>query len=274
VDLAFERVGDGVYLVLAHGLSATRRYVLHGSRVLERSGYRVTAYDARGHGASAPAPDPSAYGYPDFISDLKAVLDGLGIRRAVLAGVSMGAAATAAFALAHPERVSALVQITPAHLGRAESDAGVVARWDSLADALEREGADGFLRAYGDPPVDRRFRSLIKQAIRQRLECHEHPEAVAAAIRALLRSRAFDGPEALTGLVSPTLIVASRDDLDLEHPYAVAQRYRELIPDAELVVEEPGDSPLAWRGTHLSRAIARFLSKRGVGPAPVAHQPP
>jgi len=41
--------------VLLHGLSATRRYVVMGSRTLERSGQQVIAYDARGHGHSAPA---------------------------------------------------------------------------------------------------------------------------------------------------------------------------------------------------------------------------
>ena len=38
--------------MLAHGLTATRRYVIHGSRLLERSGFDVVSYDARGHGES------------------------------------------------------------------------------------------------------------------------------------------------------------------------------------------------------------------------------
>ena len=49
-------------MILLHGLTATHRYVVMGSRALERGGHRVVAYDARGHGASAPAPDPAAYG--------------------------------------------------------------------------------------------------------------------------------------------------------------------------------------------------------------------
>ena len=39
--------GDGIPVVLLHGLTATRRYVVMGSRVLERSGHRVVAYDAK-----------------------------------------------------------------------------------------------------------------------------------------------------------------------------------------------------------------------------------
>ena len=91
MELAGEEAGDGIPVVLLHGLTATRRYVVMGSRALERSGHRVIAYDARGHGRSSPAPSPAAYAYEDLGEDLLAVLDDRGIERAVLAGASMGA---------------------------------------------------------------------------------------------------------------------------------------------------------------------------------------
>ena len=56
VRLAGEQAGEGTPIVLLHGLTATRRYVVMGSRALERSGHRVIAYDARGHGRSSPPP--------------------------------------------------------------------------------------------------------------------------------------------------------------------------------------------------------------------------
>src|SRR5437667_11250185 len=91
VGLAVSDDGEGIPVVLLHGLTATRRYVVMGSRALERSGHRVIAYDARGHGRSSPAPAPDAYSYQDLGRDLIAVLDDRGIERAVLAGASMGA---------------------------------------------------------------------------------------------------------------------------------------------------------------------------------------
>jgi pimeloyl-ACP methyl ester carboxylesterase len=78
--LAGEEAGEGVPVVLLHGLTATRRYVVMGSRALERSGHRVLLYDARGHGRSSPA---SEYTYPAMAGDLGALLDDLGIDRAV-----------------------------------------------------------------------------------------------------------------------------------------------------------------------------------------------
>jgi pimeloyl-ACP methyl ester carboxylesterase len=258
--------GDGRPIVLAHGLTATRRYVLHGSRLLERAGYRVIAYDARGHGESSAPRDRSAYSYPELIADLEVVLDALEIERAVLAGVSMGAATTLVFALEHPERVDALIQITPAHLGSSTPQRTSPQRWDELADGLERDGVGGFMRAYGEPPVEDRFKSIVERAIRQRLERHADPRAVADALRTVVRSMPFDEVGELDQLRVPTLVVASRDDADPEHPYAVAEQYARHIPGAELVSEEPGSSPLAWRGAQLSREIAAFLERHHLEP--------
>src|SRR5262249_34168880 len=140
VELQVEQAGEGRPIVLVHGLTATRRYVVHGSRLLERSGFRVTSYDARGHGDSDPAPNPGAYEYTDVVGDLDGLLDRLGLEKPVLAGTSMGAATTLAFTIEHPERVAALVQITPAHLGLPQTDPRELARWDALADGLERDG--------------------------------------------------------------------------------------------------------------------------------------
>src|SRR3989440_3001464 len=91
VTLSGSETGEGTPVVLLHGLTATRRYVVMGSRSLERSGHRVIAYDARGHGRSSPAPERTQYAHSDLGRDLAAVLDALGIERAVLAGASMGA---------------------------------------------------------------------------------------------------------------------------------------------------------------------------------------
>jgi pimeloyl-ACP methyl ester carboxylesterase len=206
--------------------------------------------------------DSNSSPYPELADDLRQVLDQADFDRAILAGVSMGAATTLRFALEHPKRVAALVQVTPPHYG--VSDAKELNRFTELADALEQDGVDGFMQAYGDPPIEDRFKGLVKQAIRQRMERHLHPTAVADALRVVPRSQAFDGEQALKQLSVPTLVVGSQDQLDPEHPLEVAQRYHELIPDSEFVVEQPGQSPLAWRGAQLSRAIIEFLEKRNL----------
>jgi pimeloyl-ACP methyl ester carboxylesterase len=248
--------GDGEPILLLHGLTATRRYVVHGSRVLERAGHPVVAYDARGHGASSPAGPPEAYTYDELARDAVAVMDAAGFRRAAVAGQSMGAATAVALALAHPERVSALALVTPAHLGRPSDD---LERWDRLAAGLEAGGPEGFLVAMGPLALDERWRDSVRTVILQRIARHEHPEAVAAALRGIPRSAAFDGLEALAGVAAPTLVIGSRDGADPDHPLAVAQEYARRIPGARLLVEEEGESPLAWRGGALSTVILELI---------------
>src|SRR5690349_19639568 len=222
-----------------------------GSRTLERDGHRVIAYDARAHGRSSPALDGD-YAYTALAADLLAVLDAAGIERATLAGASMGAHTIAAFALAHPERVASIVLITPAFDPEEDQDVRLD-RWDQLSDGLRNGGVDGFLEAYGEPAVPERYRDTIRTVLRQRLSAHEHPDALADALRAVPRSRPFDAWEQLGQIAVPTTVVVSRDELDPEHPYAIGEFYAESIPGAELRTEEPGKSPLAWQGGQLSR---------------------
>ena len=261
VRLAGTEHGDGVPVVLLHGLTATRRYVVMGSRTLERSEHRVVAYDARGHGTSTGAPDPDAYDYDDLVADLQAVLDDRGIDRALLAGASMGAHTAVRLALDAPERVAGLVVITPS-FDPDSDDHRDLERWDALSRGLREDGVEGFVAAYGEPAVPEAWRETIQQVLRQRLSAHEHPEAVADALRAVPRSRPFQAWEDLAALDVPTVVVASRDDADPGHPYATGERYAEAIAGARLRSEQPGASPLAWQGGQLSKVIAELAAER------------
>jgi pimeloyl-ACP methyl ester carboxylesterase len=286
-----ERDGDGQAIVLLHGLTATRRYVVMGSRLLERAGMDVIAYDARGHGRSTPAPDRGAYGYDRLADDLLAVLDALDVNRAILAGASMGAHTIVRFALAHPERVTALGLITPSFLpdaprppadgqtpvastaaagsGDGESfprDWGEEpAGWDALARGLREGGVNGFLAAYDFTSVPERWRATVATVVRQRLSAHDHPEAVADALEVVPGSRPFERVEQLARITAPTLVVASRDEADPGHPLAVGERYARTIPGAELAVEAPGGSPLAWQGGQLSKALLGLVARAEAG---------
>jgi pimeloyl-ACP methyl ester carboxylesterase len=254
VTLRGETIGSGPDVILLHGLTATRRYVVMGSKALPRAGYRVTTFDARGHGESGAPGSRAAYEYRDLVDDLAAVLDHLGAERAALGGASMGAHTTMAFALAFPERVAALVQITPAFDGRPRD----LEEWDRLADGLASGGIEGFLEAW-EFKGDERWLETATTVVRQRLERHRDLQAVADALRVVPRSMAFDGLEELSAVAAPALVVASRDEADPGHPYAIGEEYARRLPHGRLVTEEPGVSPLAWQGARLSNAIADFL---------------
>jgi pimeloyl-ACP methyl ester carboxylesterase len=257
--LSGEVAGEGTPVVLLHGLTATRRYVVMGSRALQRGGHRVLAYDARGHGRSAPASDGD-YSYARLAQDIGAMLDGAGLPRALLAGASMGAHSAVRFALAQPERVAGLVLVTPAFDPDRSGTASELAGWDALARGLRERGVEGFLAAYDLGAVDPRMRATVETVLRQRLGAHEHPLAVADALEAVPRSRPFEHAQELARLAVPVLVVGSRDEADPGHPLATAERWAEWIPGARLVVEQPGASPLAWQGGQLSKLIAALAA--------------
>ena len=235
VTLAGEEAGEGAPVVLLHGLTATRRYVVMGSRALERSGHRVVAYDARAHGQSDRPRDPQDYGYERLADDLLAVLDDRGIERAVLAGASMGAH-TLDRVRARPPRA----RRRPRDHDPGLRPRGPPTRRDGplgprSPKGLRDGGVEGFVEAYGTPE---RARAVARDdrprpapaALRPRAPRRARRRAAGRPALAPVRglgasSRAID---------APTVIVASRDEVDPEHPYAIGERYAEAIPGARL----------------------------------------
>jgi pimeloyl-ACP methyl ester carboxylesterase len=101
--------GDGAPFVLAvHGITSTSRNWTAVARELDG---RVTliAVDLRGRGASRQLPGPC--GMAAHARDMLALLDAIGLERAVLAGHSLGAYVVARLAVEHPERVSSAVLV-------------------------------------------------------------------------------------------------------------------------------------------------------------------
>jgi pimeloyl-ACP methyl ester carboxylesterase len=259
LTLKGETLGEGPPVVLVHGLSATRRNVVQGSRALVKRGYRLISYDARGHGESQPGP---SYEYSELVGDLEAVLAELELDEAALVGSSMGAATAMAFTLEHPDRVPALVQITPAYTGYARTGDVDAENWEKLAEALD-DGIDRFLEVAQPGNLPERWREVAREATRQRMERHADLASVAQALREVPHSVAWKGLDALSELEVPVLVVGSQDDSDWLHPLGVAEEYCRKLPNAELVVEDRGESPLAWQGARLSNLIADFFERVG-----------
>ena len=219
-----------------------------GSRALERSGHRVIAYDARAHGKSDPASTPDDYGYER------------------LARRSAGRARRPRHRARRPRRRfdgRAHVDGVRARAPRArrrprDPDPGVSTprtavrtRW-TAGTGWPRACAKAGWRASSPPTAPRRCpRNGSRRStacLHQRLAAHDHLEALADALQAVPRSRPFEAGSELTGIAAPTVIVASRDEVDPEHPYATGERYAEAIPGARLVSEEPGHLPAGVAG--------------------------
>jgi pimeloyl-ACP methyl ester carboxylesterase len=177
-----------------------------------------------------------------------------------LGGHSMGAHTAVAYALRHPERVTGLALIGPVYTGAIKPSS--LEYWDGLAAALEAEGVDGFVTYIDEQQgIDPRWRDSVLRFTRERLLLQQHPEALAQALREVARSQPFGSLEELSELEVPTLVVASNDDADPGHPYEAAAAYARALPNARLLSEAEGESPLAWQGGKLSRALAAFYAE-------------
>lgn len=104
--LYYERTGDGEPLVFIHGFTLDTRMWEPQFDAFAAT-HAVVRYDLRGFGRSA-LPGSEPYTHQD---DLRMLLDGLGIRRATLVGLSKGGGVALNFALTWPERVQALVLV-------------------------------------------------------------------------------------------------------------------------------------------------------------------
>jgi pimeloyl-ACP methyl ester carboxylesterase len=98
---------EGPSAVLLHGGSLTARTWDYVAIAL-RGDFRLVAIDMRGHGASDWADD---YSIESHVADLVAVIDGLGIERTHLVGMSFGGLVACEFALCHPDRTESLAMV-------------------------------------------------------------------------------------------------------------------------------------------------------------------
>jgi pimeloyl-ACP methyl ester carboxylesterase len=221
--------GSGPTLILGHGFGGSARNFRPQSRAL-RERYRVVLHDARGH-ARSDAPVAAAEYAPDrFVADVARLLDDAGMETAVVGGLSMGAAIAVQFALAHPERVRALVL---ASFPASSAGAGFARSARAFADCIDREGlpAAGERFVWGaESGLDERGAALVRQGFL------EHPPfALAHILREFLAQQ--PSVEALTPelqrLQVPTLVVAGeRDRAGVAQSEALAA----TLPNAELVL--------------------------------------
>ncbi len=112
VEIAYIDEGEGEPILLIHGFASnvqTNWVSPSWVGYLRGKGYRVIAFDNRGHGRSEKLYRLEDYGAPLMAEDARRLLDHLGIARAHVMGYSMGARITAFLCLAHRERVRSAI---------------------------------------------------------------------------------------------------------------------------------------------------------------------
>ncbi len=246
----FRAEGEGLPLVACNGVLCSSGYWVYFRRFF-RNRCRVVTWDYRGHGGSDPPAHLSRISIGDFCRDLKAVLDGLGIEKAVLLGHSMGVQVILEFYRMRPERVAALVPVcgTSAHAFRTFYNQPWIERivppvlrmGEKYADQAARVFKP-LLRTWLPDPLARLSgcvhwylcpREIMKDYFRHMASLDFH-----VAARALLAMEGHGAEDVLDTIRVPTLLIAGESDLFT--PLWVMENMWRSVPGAEFLVIPKG----------------------------------
>lgn len=234
---AAERQATPVLLIHGFASNVATNWVSTGWVTdLLADGYRVIAFDNRGHGKSEKLYGLEDYGAPLMAEDALNLLDHLSIPKAHVIGYSMGARISAFLALAHPERVKSLV-FGGLGINMVRGMAGT----GPIANALEAQSIDEV-----KSQAARTFRVFAEQT-------KSDLKALAACIRS---ARAPITAQALAGLTHPVLVAVGEDDVI----GGSAEELAAIIPGAEAFVIEGREHMKAVGDRTFKAAAKTFLA--------------
>jgi pimeloyl-ACP methyl ester carboxylesterase len=269
IRLYYEEQGSGPALVLAHGHACGVRSWDPQLRVLTDH-YRVIVYDARGHGLSDAPREASAYSQEHMVDDLCGLLDHLGLATVTLVGLSMGGNVVLNFALAHPDRVSALIL---ADTGAGSDDTvRMVARSLHGADLLESGGLEAYVDWAMSHPAFARFASRGPEEERFIRSClmTNRAHGIALSTRGVQAKRTsiYALEPQLRQLLVPVLLVVGEQDQACVPVHAFMAR---TIPDAvHHVIPGAGHLTNLEAPDAFNRLVAEFLDAQVARFSPTA----
>ena len=241
VTISYIDEGRGDPVLLIHGFASNATVNWRNTnwiKTLNEAGYRVIAYDNRGHGHSEKLYDTAKYDAKIMAEDARRLLDHLGISRADVVGFSMGARISTFLTLAHPDRVRSLT-LSGFGINMTRSSGAA----DAIAAALEAPSAEDIKN---DAALSFRvFAEQTKGDLR----------ALAACMRS---SRPPIDKDALGTIHTPVLVAVGTNDVMA----GSGEKLAELIPGAEFL-SIPGRDHMKSVGdlTH-KKGVVDFLSRR------------
>ena len=229
---------------------------------------RLAAFDFRAHGRT-PVGDPEKLRLDAFADDLAAFMDYLQVERAVLGGISMGAAVALNAALHYPERCIALVLSRPAWLDGSMSATAIAAYTEAVKYLKEEPSPERALQKLENSDV---YREVAKQSadagksLLGQVRCVVSDPSLLEAALARLQYLPSGQPgvdlKSAAAVSVPTLVLATPNDPI--HPLSYAQSIAATIPGAsyvELAPKQLDDGPhIQEVNTHLVKFFDSVLA--------------
>jgi pimeloyl-ACP methyl ester carboxylesterase len=268
--IQFVDVGEGPAVLVIHGAGGGCDQGLQIASAFD-SGYRIIAPSRFGYLAT---PVPADASIPAQAEAHAALLDHLGVDRAIVVGASAGAPSAIELALRHPDRVSALILLVPraydpggsVGVDRALPSRAVLRLVEASADfafwLATRTARAALVRFLGIPPHLERHAPLserrrVTAIMRGILPLSERVRGIE------LDSADMPGPWPLADIRAPTLVISAEDDLFRTLPGA--RFTAEGIPGAELRVLANGGHLMLGQQERVRRWIEDFLDPSSGG---------
>ena len=241
IDIAYIDEGEGDPILLIHGFASnlTVNWIDTGwVRTLKKAGFRVIAYDNRGHGESEKLYDEKYYGAPQMAEDARRLLEHLDIPCADVMGYSMGARITAFLLLNHADMVRSAI-----FGGYGINMARAIAGRHPIAKALEQGSIDDVVNR-----TARTFRQFAEST-------GSDLKALACCYRAASEIIAIDDFKTIN---TPILVAAGTEDVI----GGSARKLADIIPGAEALEIEGRDHMKAVGDQTYKDGVLDFLSRR------------
>lgn len=253
IRMHYEEAGSGPALVFIHGFPLTHEMWSAQVAGLSRRA-RAIAPDLRGFGGTDLREPVSMSRYAD---DVRALVEALGERAAVICGHSMGGYVALRFIDRYPEVARGLILVD----SRAEADTPEARqRRMATVERVQGEGSAGFLAEFAANlvgPTTKERRPEVAERVRA-IAARAGRDAVAAALRALADRP--DSTRLLASIRVPALIVHGEEDTVI--PMQAAEALHAGVSGSELVrVAEAGHTPPAERPEAFNEALDAFLRR-------------
>ena len=256
-EVAVRQVGRGSEIVLLHGFQNDHTTWDPFVDRLDLDGHRVIAFDFVGCGASGSADDWERCTIAEYAEDLIAVCDALQLAAPVVIGHSLGGATALQAALAHGDRLRALVLVAPASTTGLDFVPDAEA-FESLAHPTPEQQRQLAQAAFRRPPTDDELAALLAVIARAT------PEHIEGAARSM---RDFVLQDDLGNLRPPCLLVCG--DRDRHVPLRNLLATQQAIPRCGLqVYHDVGHVPFVEVADRFATDVGHFLRSLGAGAFP------
>jgi pimeloyl-ACP methyl ester carboxylesterase len=236
VALHTEITGSGQPLLFIHEFAGDHRSWEPQVRYFSAS-YRCITYAARGYPPSDVPTDPDGYSQDRAVGDAIAVLDGVGVQRAHVVGLSMGGFAALHLLMRHPDRVRSAVLAGVGYGAHPDRQAAFRAESEAIAAAFEAEGASQVARRYAVGPARVQFQNKNPRGWAEFAAVLAEHSALGAALTMrgvqAARPSLYALRDELAAITAPVLILAGDEDEGCLEPALMLKR---TIPSSGLAV--------------------------------------